>query len=290
MLTAWYEPDLNGDIRLEQHPEDENRSILTVEDPTPDELERLSSFLNTARGRKTKGKPWVDGFRGIAADGRTELTLGAPVLKAGKALMGWKWNKRGTITAVKTVDGVVTAVGVEPDKEKTAAKEADEATSDKKADKAVTTRRPTLCCPTCVEGPEVRANTVLEAFLTDQQRQDWLSRGWMIVYGNLTGFAYRVAHRHSRMAIAQGKPCWDLDNGHLMHCHEAMLPPAEEVLSIKLTLENFEHWIRNASGCLLGGTRFYDPFCTAAGQGLDGTWDAGQIAGMGRALRLFGLN
>ena len=118
------------------------------------------------------------------------------------------------------------------------------AAEDEKAETAVTTKRPTKCCPDPIEGPLVRSSRVLRKFCTPQQWKDWCVHGWLICYGHLSGHAYRLVHRHHPAAKVQGKICYDLDDRQTLHAYDWSTPPAEEVLAFKLILENIEPWLR----------------------------------------------
>jgi hypothetical protein len=294
-VRRWYVPSWCGDYRLTATVEDKGErsgyrepgaeeeatlSLLTVTDPTPVEVKRLGDFLAHARKQG-----WVPGLAGVAESGTSELIIRAPIWEAAHALLDRKGTGRpGTLTSVVSADGKVTSVdGV--------GAEAEALVKSDDAKEAVTTSRPTLCCPNCVQGPEKRASEVLHAFCTQAQRESWDVHGFLVCYGNLTGRAYRIAHRKSPLAQQQGKPAWDIEGGHLMHCHCANLPPPEEALAIKLTLEKREHWIRNRSGALRAdpGTKFWNPFMPASAQVMDGVPDAGVTRSIAAWMRMLGV-
>lgn len=274
-MTTWYHPSWCGDFRLvteNGHPE---KSRLIVTDPTPLEIEKLGKFL--LRARK---KDWVPNLAGVAERGDSTLLIDAPVAKAGKLLLGWK-SRKDLLTAVKSNNGkIIPVIGNGDDVEKAVVK------SD--TEKAATVKRPTLCCPEPVSGPDIRASEVLQAFCTAKQWADWLKHGFVIAYGRLTGHPYRICHRHTDLAIRQTKICWDLNDNNIVHAYDWSVPPAEEVLSLKLVLEHAEHWIRNASGYLSYGAknadRFNNPF-RGRDQWADGTEDAAFVSALGVSLR-----
>jgi len=260
-MNRWFFPSWSGDFRLEA---DVDGSVLTVINPTMGELDRLDAFLKEARKKK-----WVRQHIGFVQNGKIEIKVAASVQDAGRILLGKK--TKGKLTAVRSDDGKVTAV-------------LDDKVINGK--EAATVRRPTLCCPSPVPGPDQRASEVLQAFCTPRQWKDWIEDGLVRCYGNLSGRLYEVLHRHNPVAIARGKIAWDVEAGHVMHAYDWSVPPAEEVLAIKLVLEHAEHWIRNASGCLWGSGDIYrDPFMDDSWQASDGLSDAAFMRGVGRAVR-----
>lgn len=288
MLSRWFIPSWSGDFRLVAEGEDKCR--LIVVNPTLAEIEQLGSFLVKARK-----KGYVPDIAGVAEKGESTLTINASVAKAGRLLLGRKMPRKGLLTSVKSVDGRLEVVDGDAGSE-----EVTEAVEKPEADKAVTTRRPTLCCPTPQVEREVRASEVLRTFCTSKQWEEWVAKGYLHCVGNLTGHSYRIAHRHSPLAAEQRKICWDLHDDHVVHCYDWSVPPPEEALAIKLTLEHREHWIRNASGMYTLGavgdaifdprrnrksTELYpDPFMSPDRQYLDGTDDAAFVRGFGAAV------
>lgn len=275
MIETLIIPSYCGDYSLVA--DGEEKCVLAVKDPTVSEQTALERFL-----LKCFSKGWVKPFAGISGNGETKVEILAPILEASKLLLGRKRPRTGIITAVKSVNGEVEAVLGETPK-------LEEALAKPEAKEAVTTRRPTLCCPTPVAGPDIRASRVLELFSTPQQRKDWQEHGFLRCYGRFSGHRYRVAHRHSALAREQGKIVFDETDGHIVHAYDWSLPPAEEVLAMKHAIEHAEHWIRNSSSCLYAGARdrYVNPFVDENGRaGLDGTKDAATVRQLGAGLRL----
>ncbi len=236
-------------------------------------MERLTKFV-----KKARKKGWLSELEGVALKGETKLTLGASIVDAGRVLLGRRGKKSkldGLLTVVRSVDGSIQS---EHEPEAT-----ESALMKPKADKAVTTRRPTLCCPEPVSGPDVRASEVLAAFCTPSQWEEWWQDGVLHCWGGLSGHRYRIAHRHSELAREQGKVAWDETDDIVVHCYDWAVPPAEEVLAIKLTLEQREHWIRNRSGILAwrAEKRYHNPFVSDDAQMLDGTVDTAIVTSLG---------
>lgn len=288
MLRKWYYPSWCGDYRLEARMRDTNGGyrdpgaeevpevcVLTVTDPTPAEIEELALFLE-----KAKWQGWASKLAGLRETGTSQLEIKAPLWEAAHVLLGLDEKPReGLLTTVVSENGEVRAFDTSQGKMLTRAEVVEGA-------RAVTTRRPTLCCPSCAPGAEMRASRVLRAFCTPAQWQTWVERGYLICVGNLSGDAYRVAHRHSPLGIKQGKCAWDLTYSHVMHAHYAFLPPPEEVLALKLTLEHREHWIRNGSGCCYDlGSNYINPFMSSDDQSGDGIDDARFTRSLGVIFR-----
>jgi len=271
-MKTWYHPSWCGDFRLVAENGNPEQCRLIVTDPTPLEIQQLGKFLLKARKKK-----WVRDLAGVADRGDSTLLIDAPVAKAGKVLLGWK-RRKDLLTAVKSHDGkIIPVIGAGDDVEAIVAK------PDTK--EAATVKRPTLCCPTPVTGPDVRASEVLQAFCSAKQWSDWLKHGFLIAYGHLTGRPYRICHRHTELARRQGKICWDLKDNQVIHGYDWSVPPAEEVLSFKLVLEHAEHWIRNKSA-LVSNDVFNNPFRNpGSDQGMDGTEDAAFMSELGGSLR-----
>ena len=274
MLSKWYHPNWAGDFRLEANGED--HCLLKVSDPTLDEISKLGAFLE-----KCRKKDWIGAAIGLPEkfDGEHIVEIKAPVNKAGRILVGrGKGVKRkDLLTVVKSVDGQL-SYAVSDEEELRQVVEAE------KADKAVSNKRATLSCPHPISGPDIRASEVLREFCTQRQWDDWNTYGFLIAYGKLTGHPYRICHRHSLLARRQGKITKDLKDGAIIHAYDWSLPPAEEVLSLKLQLEHVEHWIRNPSGYFGPGVRFVNPFMGPNDQILDGVPDTAVLNGLGGGL------
>lgn len=275
MIRRHFFPTWCGDFRLERlESDDEGTCTLTVVDPTAADLDKLGHFLEKARK-----KGWLSQLAGVAEKGETVLAIGASIVDAGRVLLGRRGRvteKDGLLTVVRMTNGEVIAVHDYPDE--AAAAESEE------AEDAATVKRPTLCCPNCTPGPDERASEALRAFCTRRQWESWQRRGSLLCRGNLSGHTYRVAHRHSPIAITQGKCAWDVVDDHVVHCHCSDLPPAEEVLAIKATLEHREHWVRNPSGYFGSGPSYANPFMRPNEQGLDGVVDTRVTSVLGGQL------
>lgn len=263
MLKCWSFPAWSGDFRLEADGDD--KCVLTVVSPTPAELEKLGDFLKRARK-----KEWVEQHIGFVPDGESRIEVAASIQDCGRFLLGKK--PKGRLTAVKSTSGHVSAVTEDPEK----------AVSAPDAAAAATVQRPTLCCPSPVPGPDERASEVLRTFCTRRQWSEWERDGTLHCYGNLSGRRYEILHRHHPVAVKRGKIVWDMEDRKVMHAYDWSVPPAEEVLELKLVLEHAEHWIRNPSGAYNHDEDIYvNPFVSEADQARDGIWDSMVVAGIG---------
>lgn len=271
----WFFPTWSGDFRLEA---DGEKCKLTVVDPTPAELDRLGVFL-----KKARSKDWVAEHVGLAGSlKKIVIPIDAPLSKAGKILLGKR--SKGILTAVVSQAGEVSAE-IEGDTTKALA-----LVDKKDTEAAVSTRRPTLCCPEPYPGPDARATEVLNTFCTPEQRAEYETEGLLHCYGNLSGRLYEIAHRHHPRAIERGKIVLDVESGDVMHAYDWAVPPAEEVLAMKLTLEHAEHWIRNRSGNLTSvGPWYVNPFMMPGREGSDGLADAAFMRSLGYLFRAAGL-
>lgn len=283
MIKTWTIPTWCGDYRLEAS-DDGNKSVLVVTDPTPAELKQLGAFLKSARS-----EGWVGAAAGVSDRGESRVDINASIAVCGPKLLGdgLRVNK-GILTVIVSKDGNVTAV------DGTGAS-AIESVSVADADEAVSTKRPTPCCPRPYVGtPEDRASRTLLRFSTRRQQVDWQESGYMYCRGNLSGRLYRIAHRHSELARRQGRVLYDVVGGYEVHCHASQYPPSEEALAIKHAVEHREDWIRNPSTMFHvasrghGGRPVYrNPFRTGQDQLSDGLQDASITSFLGGMLRGF---
>jgi hypothetical protein len=104
---------------------------------------------------------------------------------------------------------------------------------------AATVAAPTIGCPM----PEfaevdVRANRVLESFLTEGQTEDYRKHGTFLAIGHDTGRRYLVAHREQPRALrlCGGRQLYDVEDRLPLCVHDWTVPPAEEMLALLLCL------------------------------------------------------
>lgn len=306
MRLGWRIPSPCGDFRLSKDGKD---YVLEGEDLTAAEIAAVEKFVCEVRVKAAEGKGWSikedawlyskeDEAKGGAQKvDRVCFRFSSPQAYAQvtSLLCEKTVGTKGVITAVRSHKGVVSVTTEAVEKIKLG-----ETSAKKKEDQsdsaiavvdppvlAVTTPRPTLCCPVTIPGPiDAKADWLLRAFLTEDQQKTWERDRFVLVRGSHSGHLYRIAHRHSPLAIRQSKCAWDLTKNHLMHAHATWLPPAEEVLCLMLALGWTEPWVRNPSGNLSAQPPMYpNPFMSEENQVLDGTDSAQIVSGLGAAFQ-----
>lgn len=278
-------PSWNGDFRLEENTSGD--SVLTMVDPTPQELVVVGAFLAEAKRKK-----WWDGTppgKGMPYAGPVvPIPLTAPLAKTSKAMVKVARPVDRTLTAVKFASGkmeVIEGAGV------ASLTQVEGAVADAQAEEkatggtgaaAASVKRPTPCCPQCMPGAIGPATEVLLSFLTPSQHEQWQSERAIEVIGGLSGHRYVIAHRNSPIAAKVGRICFDSDDGEVVHFHDWSVPPEEEVLAAKLIMEHAEPWLRNEATMFsaLRSMSYKNPF----GDLMDGTESASFAHGVGHGL------
>lgn len=246
-VMRWYIPSWNGDIRAEQAPDWEDRTRITIIEPTPNELMTLGRLEHQFRehgwydGEGPLWTPVKDRRRREAK--RQEVFIGASLAQVVPLLVEGYTPGEQTLTAVVYRDGEVETVDGTQGGE--ALVEVAEKAVAKKAKKATSVKRATPCCPACVPGSVEPASEVLLDFLDARQHADWSRHRYIQVRGGRTGHRYVLAHRNSELAVRMGRICWDADDRTVLHFHDSSVPPEEEVLGAMLVLRHREHWLRN---------------------------------------------
>ena len=274
----WYIPSWNGDLRLFPDTADTSKTILTIEDPTPDEESTLvklgqvflengfvDEWTNKKAGFFAGGKKHVRRIDAplekvvplvIASMRPGPATLSAIVFKNGQCLVT-SGDVEELATLTEAVVGGKTAPKATPEKvtpEKVSEKAQEEKKPESKKSKALaksdpkagaTVRRPTPSCPQCQPGAVAPASEVLLSFLNEEEHESWARGRFIIVEGGLSGHRYLLAHRHTALAQKIGRVCFDLDAQCVVHFHDWRVPPEEEILAAKLILKHREPWLRN---------------------------------------------
>ena len=309
----WYIPSWNGDLRLV--PSDNNTTLLSIVNPTPDE-ERILENLGKVLLENDLIEEWVmrkPGFFARLIGKKHEIKINAPIEKIGPLVVSTMRPGPAVLTAisftggkclvssdgeelVKLTEAVV--AGTTPFVEETKTDEKALAnTDDKKPDSkkskalakkdepkaAATVRRPTPSCPQCQPGAVEPASEVLLSFLNDEEHASWAKERFIIVEGGMSGHRYALAHRHSRLAQHFGRICYDLDAQCVVHFHDWRVPPEEEILAAKLILKYREPWLRNEATMFQaapGAMRFKNPF----GDVYDGIADADFTSKIGKEV------
>jgi len=275
----WYFPAWNGDVRIESLGE---QTRITVISPTELEKTQLEGLHKTFRkkGWTEANTLWETNRAGYRDTTRQETLLSAKLekvapivtkaLKAGKQTLSALVLKNGQ---VETVHGdETTALATRADEGKAAA----------------TVKRHTPSCPQCIPGSIEPAREVLLEFLDEDQHKQWAKERAITVFGGMTGQAYLIAHRHSEIAVAQGRICYAIDDEGVVHFHDWTVPPEEEVLAAKLILEHREPWLRNEATMFATNadrsTVFKNPF----GDFFDGVADASMTQSIGTMVKRLG--
>lgn len=272
----WFFPSAAGDFRLEQNGD---TCLLKIEKATPAELDQLQSFLTVATKKK-----WAD--KGTTVNATDTLSLNVSVAVAGKELLKHVRPKQGTLTAVKMVNGELTAT------DETGAEIRGDALDkllDGKAEAAVSVSRPTPSCPDCQPGAVSRASEVLQRFLSKDEHESWAKHRQIVVTGHLSGHRYLLSHRSHPRAVKDTRICRDVDSDCVLKFFDWSVPPEEEVLAAKLILEHREPWLRNEATLFheLEHFKTEPVFKNPFGDKSDGTSDASLFAGVGFWFKLF---
>ena len=211
-----YFPSTYGDINIEQ---DNKNVILSTVDLTVNEEETLKEIIKKFYHEKAK-EP-------LKSYENTKIILTNTKLEDVHKFMIKKLKKnKATLTAIKLKDGKLELVDeIKPEHEE-------------KADKAVTIQKPPRGCPLpeMTLQKEVRASTVLKEFLTEQQIEDFNKHKSFVSIGNHTHHPYLITSRWSEKVNTYGQ-VYDLVNKHRVCTSCREIPPSEEMLSMKLSVE-----------------------------------------------------
>lgn len=199
-----------------------------------------------------KKKGWVEkSFGDLYRPGTVEL--GAPIDKVARFLGKQLKPSRKVVSAIKFADGRVQEI-LEADFQVTKLapapkRETGLALVEEEPTKAVSVAVPTKGCPEPdFNATDVRARAVLMAFLSPEQRSDFLKYNRFVTFGATTGHRYMVISRHNREALARfgGRGLYDIDEESPICVHDYMVPAAEEMLALHMlvSLPGHEHYVR----------------------------------------------
>ena len=215
----------------------------------------MSALLKEARRTGITKSLWADErtLDKIDVDALVEqqLILKAPIQKVQKVLEKPMKPGRDSLSVVRYSNGRIEEL---TDKvmgliEQEADLDADEvsgvttpsiaATSKPKAVAAVTVAQPTQGCPAPdFEAVELRANRVLEAFLTPQQLYDFRTENAFLSIGSDTGHKYVITSRNAPSKLmAHHRSLFDLTEGNPYCVHDWTVPAAEEMLTLALFVQ-----------------------------------------------------
>lgn len=212
-ICSWF-----GDIEIMALPND--RARVRWLKLIPHEKKALKQFFK-AQGLKVK----------LDAEGTTEVDLSAvgvctllsPLLHSGKQ----------AITAIKFSTGEV-----EVTDKPVAAVIKDDAAG---VDAVVQVQKPARGCPmpSATEMKEVRAAYVVRKFLAAGQLRDFDARRAFVAVGCDTGHTYRITSRWSP-DVEQYGALYDVARQAAICASNLDVPPSEESLSLKFSVEHFE--------------------------------------------------
>ncbi len=252
-IETLYIHSFYGDVRLERVSAKETRVVVAK--ATPLEQTALNALVKHA-----VKKTWLDesaaGAFLATADG--SFILRAGVLAIQKNLAKALKPGRDVITVVQFADGKMQEI-VEASTDDAARAEAP-STSVAPASapapetalvpaKAAAVSKPYLGCPApAFAQAELRANRVLEAFLTPEQKEDFRAHDCFMTIGAATGHRYMVTSRHAPAQLHRygGRTLFDMDDDTALCVHDWEVPPAEEMLALHLlaSLPHHELYLR----------------------------------------------
>jgi hypothetical protein len=226
----WYLPSFHGDIKLTRN--DRDSTSVRVFELTPSEERAVETLRKLA-----VEKSWAKGADFLPIENaayRTSagltITIAAPIEEVQAILARAMKPERALLSAVIFDDGRVEEVH---DTLPETPVEEPQPTA------AVTVAEPVKGCPV-PEFPEseVRANLVLESFLTPAQVEDYRRYGAFVSRGATSGHRYRITHRERRreMEYASFRSLFDLDEHRGLCVHDWSVPPPEEMLALHLCL------------------------------------------------------
>lgn len=220
--TIVYVPTQHGDVNIERCKDDPKRCVLTLCKLTADERGAVGALF-----RKFKAVNPETGVRERLdlAQAKDVTVLDAPLEKVHALFVVKLHAGKNTITAVKLSNGQLAEVHA-PEKQIPTGE-------------SVTVPVPYVSCPPiAIEPREVQARGVLRRFMNPAQRRDFAMDGSCIVFGNVTGRRYRVYHQYSiaREREQCGYLVRDIDRKLTLCTHQAPMPPAEQMLSLLVTL------------------------------------------------------
>lgn len=261
----WFVPTWSGDFRIERQAESQTEStLLTVEDPTPGDRERLKPFL-----RECATKGWcADGiYEMIKATGETRVKIEAPTSQTGPLLARMTLAAVDVWTGVRFKDGQIAVVDgipgasvpadtkvetldpaqilINPDAAEPTKQEQPAPAPEPKPEPvaaAATVRAPNRGCP-APTACERRSSEVLRTFCTKEQWARWQNDGKMRVIGNSTGRAYWLYHRDEAASRGLPRVLIEAATGTPICVWDDRVPAAEEALALKFSVEHREKWM-----------------------------------------------
>lgn len=263
-LLFWFVPTWCGDFRLEAAGKDGKGSVLTVEDPTEKDRDKLAPFLATCKERG-----WMKRMPNIKLIGKTVVRLAVSVAEAGPALVTDVHPGEAVWTAVRFEKGTVEVVDGTGEKvlyDATGQAQAQDV-DDTKAEEpkkrrgrprkepkergsptaAASVRAPRRGCPPPSPAAR-RASEVLRTFSTASQWESWQRTASMRLVGGTSGNSYLLFHRDVAHRKDMGHTLVDVRSGREICAWDDSVPAEEEALSLKLAVEHRERWLLSPHG------------------------------------------
>ncbi|MBU0777702.1 hypothetical protein KKF82_05550 [Patescibacteria group bacterium] len=147
-------------------------------------------------------------------------------------------KEKPTLTAIKLKDGTLELINELTEEDS------------KKATDSVTVDKPKRGCPMSevTRRKEINAQIVLEKFLSTQQLTDFENRRSFISNGNWSNNPYMITSRWSDLVVKYGQ-VYDIVNKSKVCTSCSYIPPAEEMLSMKLSIElNEKNFLETPEG------------------------------------------
>lgn len=110
MSAAWFFPSWNGDVRIEEDPVDPKVTIITVIEPTVEELRVLSACAELFKAKGWMGR-WKTIWNPRGNRDLQKTRIHAPLVEIGLYMIAHLKPGVTSLTAVKMSDGTVTAKG-----------------------------------------------------------------------------------------------------------------------------------------------------------------------------------
>lgn len=240
----WSFPCSSGDFRL--LPKDDLHTVLEIERETDKDRAILGRLLTAGRERDWIGPEVGLPDRKTGRKPTFVIEFNAPMSEVGPALSEQLHGKDvKTWTAIRYSSGVIEIEDGVKAIDLTAG-------GDKGAPEvAVTVREPQRGCP-APSPADRRASEVLAAFSTSRQWAQWTSRGFMELYGVVTGKLYRLRHHNEAVERGLGHLLIDVETGREICVYDPLVPAPEEALAIKLAVEHREAWLLEKSAAMMG--------------------------------------
>lgn len=213
-----YFPTTFGDINVEQDTQNSKNVILSTVDLTVNEEDVLKEIVNKFAHEIKEP---------IITYGNTKIVIeNVKIEDIHKFIIKKLKKNKPTLTAIKLKDGKLELVHEIKEEHV------------KIADAAVTTEKPPRGCPMpeMTTQKEVRAQTLLMEFLTQQQIEDLNEYKSFVSVGNYTHHPYLIVSRWNPIIERYGQ-VYDLVKKKKVCASCKGIPPSEEMLAMKLSVE-----------------------------------------------------